>query len=535
MDKRAEILRLASQGHGDRHIIKVLDVTRYQVAQTLREAKAKKDAATGIPVDLIDANPKARPLVAGHVAALMQSIPTIGLLVPISVRAKAERYELIAGGHRTQAFRELGRDTIPALIIDVDDLTAELMLIDENLIRQDLSPAERSIALRRRKAIYEELHPETKHGGDRKSDHIKSSGEIRHLIKDKPIEDPPKSVSRETPASTSVAVAPRVERFTAVTAKATGISERSIREAVTRANAIGDSSLKKIVGTSLDKGEELDALAKVSPQRRDELIARAASGEKVTAKPVVKQEIRAAREAELGSKITAGNLALPDRKFGVILCDWPRRPTVWSDETGMDRAPDNHYATQTFRWAVDELAPAIARLAAPDAMLVFWSTAASLIDDIEIMTEAGFCALRRRDGFGRLLRDSWGEPFAPLSPGGGTYRSHQIWDKELRGTGRWFIDRHELVLIGVRGKIPCPAPGTQSLSIFAERRGEPSAKPEFVAAEIDRLWPNLPKIELFRRGAPRAGWAAWGAEATHTPSPGLYGDSPVLATVGEGR
>jgi N6-adenosine-specific RNA methylase IME4 len=232
-----------------------------------------------------------------------------------------------------------------------------------------------------------------------------------------------------------------------------------------------------------------------------------------------KRERRAAREAELAEKIAAGNLALPDKQNGLILVDLPRKPRVWSEETGFGRAPDNHYATQTFRWAVDVLAPMIQKLAAPDCILFMWTTAASLIDDIEIMAEAGFCALRPRGPDGRLLRDGDGEPLAAVSPGGGTYRSHQVWDKQLRGMGRWFIDRHELVLLGVRGKIPCPAPGTQSLSIFSERRGEPSAKPEFIADEIDRLWPNLPKIELFRRGAPRPGWAAWGDGVIDEPPP----------------
>jgi N6-adenosine-specific RNA methylase IME4 len=237
------------------------------------------------------------------------------------------------------------------------------------------------------------------------------------------------------------------------------------------------------------------------------------------------KERRAERERELGDKI----IALPDKQYGVILMDWPRKTSAWSEDTGHNRSPDKHYATQTFRWAVDVLAPMIQKLAAPDCMLLTWTTAASLIDDIEIMTEAGFCALRPRGPDGRLLRAADGEPLAAVSPGGGTYRCHQVWDKELRGTGHWFIDRHELVLLGVRGKIPCPASGTASLSLFSERRSNVhSAKPEFVAAEVDRIWPNLPKIELFRRGPPRPGWDAWGAE-TVQEAPDNGNESPSLA------
>lgn len=88
----------------------------------------------------------------------------------------------------------------------------------------------------RRKAIYEALYPETKHGGDRKSDQVAD-------------------------------FATRSERFTAATADATGKSERTIRQAASRGAALGDD-LRAIAGTSLDKGVELDALAKMAPEER---------------------------------------------------------------------------------------------------------------------------------------------------------------------------------------------------------------------------------------------------------------------------
>src|ERR1700683_1143345 len=74
------------------------------------------------------------------VNALAASIEQIGLQSAIVVRV-AQRtrsgkltdvYEVIAGLHRVKAFRQLGRATIPALIQNVDGLTAQLILIDEN-------------------------------------------------------------------------------------------------------------------------------------------------------------------------------------------------------------------------------------------------------------------------------------------------------------------------------------------------------------------------------------------------------------------
>lgn len=64
--------------------------------------------------------------------------------------------------------------SIPATVSNVDGLQAELAEIDENLIRNELHFIEQGEQLLRRKEIYEELHPETKHGGDRKSKKIKS-------------------------------------------------------------------------------------------------------------------------------------------------------------------------------------------------------------------------------------------------------------------------------------------------------------------------------------------------------------------------
>jgi N6-adenosine-specific RNA methylase IME4 len=39
-----------------------------------------------------------------------------------------------------------------------------------------------------------------------------------------------------------------------------------------------------------------------------------------------------------------------------------------------------------------------------------------------------------------------------------------------------------------------------------------SAKPEKAAQMIEHYYPNIPKVELFCRGAPRPGWSGWGQE-----------------------
>jgi hypothetical protein len=49
-------------------------------------------------------------------------------------------------------------------------------------------------------------------------------------------------------------------------------------------------------------------------------------------------------------------------------------------------------------------------------------------------------------------------------------------------------------------------------------RGEHSAKPEVFRQMIEQYYPNIPKIELNRRGPARPGWDAWGAEAEPLPT-----------------
>ena len=205
-------------------------------------------------------SPTARPVLFPKVMVLAASIKDVGLRQPINVRPLGEDFEIRGGGHRAEAFRQLGYTTIPAFITDDNDLIAELAEIDENLIRNELSPAERAIAISRRKAVYEALHPEAAHGGSRKS-----SRQLGDLIEPDRGDD-------------------GAERFTKTTADATGKSERSVQRDAQRGDEIGTDALAKVVNTSLDKGEELDALAKLQPEHRERLIARAAAGEDVSAK-----------------------------------------------------------------------------------------------------------------------------------------------------------------------------------------------------------------------------------------------------------
>jgi ParB family chromosome partitioning protein len=73
---------------------------------------------------------------------LQSSIAEYGVLVPIIVRARGDRFELVAGERRWRASAALGRATIPAIVRESDDRDALEVAIIENLQRENLNPIE---------------------------------------------------------------------------------------------------------------------------------------------------------------------------------------------------------------------------------------------------------------------------------------------------------------------------------------------------------------------------------------------------------
>jgi ParB-like nuclease domain len=94
--------------------------------------------------DQIDFPANARPTNATDVVALVSSIRTIGLQVPLTVVERGGRYLLIAGRHRLEALRVIGEERVPVRVVDFDDIEARLWRISENLHRTELSALARS-------------------------------------------------------------------------------------------------------------------------------------------------------------------------------------------------------------------------------------------------------------------------------------------------------------------------------------------------------------------------------------------------------
>ena len=96
-------------------------------------------------------------------------------------------------------------------------------------------------------------------------------------------------------------------------------------------------------------------------------------------------EIKAARRAEREAELAARQMALPERRYGVIYADPPWQFEPYSRETGMDQAADNHYPTMAL--ADIKVVPLPA---ADDAVLFLWAFSPMLPEAFEVMAAWGF-------------------------------------------------------------------------------------------------------------------------------------------------
>lgn len=200
-------------------------------------AAPQKHKVYRIQVDDIEVGPRLRVPTDAQVKALSESMGSeIGLRIPISVRLEhvpatedepaGNATVLVAGATRLAAAKLLGWEYIDATYFEGDARAARLWEIDENLARGELSEPERILHVKERKRIYEDEHPEARHGGDRKS-----SRQVGDL---------------------------NADRFTADTAAKTGRSERSIQRDAERGKKIDEDVLvmlapHKVSGTILDQ------------------------------------------------------------------------------------------------------------------------------------------------------------------------------------------------------------------------------------------------------------------------------------------
>jgi ParB family chromosome partitioning protein len=100
-----------------------------------------------ISINKIDPSPHQARTELGDIEELMASIKEKGILQPIIVREKNNRYEIIAGERRCVAAKNAGLRDIPCIEMNVSDNEAMELALIENLQRKDLSVFEEADGL----------------------------------------------------------------------------------------------------------------------------------------------------------------------------------------------------------------------------------------------------------------------------------------------------------------------------------------------------------------------------------------------------
>ena len=82
---------------------------------------------------------------------LVESIRENGILSPTLIRPVGnDLYEMVSGHRRMHAARLLGMETIPAIIREMSDDEATVMMVDSNIQREELLPSEKAFAYKMR-------------------------------------------------------------------------------------------------------------------------------------------------------------------------------------------------------------------------------------------------------------------------------------------------------------------------------------------------------------------------------------------------
>jgi N6-adenosine-specific RNA methylase IME4 len=222
-------------------------------------------------------------------------------------------------------------------------------------------------------------------------------------------------------------------------------------------------------------------LGALSDEDFERLVAEARDAVSDVVKDALRAKTKEARRAERMTRLVElsnSNAPLPaDRRYPIILADPPWKFEVFEAESGLAGAADEHYPTMP----LEEIAELpVAELATPDAVLFMWAVACDLPNALRVLGAWGF-----------------------------EYVTHMVWVKDRGGLGYWLRNQHELLIIARRGDMPTPLRAARPPSVISAPRREHSRKPDEAYEIIERMYPDLPRIELFARNA-RDGWAAWG-------------------------
>jgi len=227
--------------------------------------------------------------------------------------------------------------------------------------------------------------------------------------------------------------------------------------------------------TSLEPEEQVEAWKRVITSTPEGKVTAAVVLKAVKEVEQERRNERRQERIENIAEIVANNKPLDG--IGVFPVIYADPPWQYDFPISDSRRIENQYPTMP----IDEIcALPVEKIAAPDGILFLWASTPFLKKGLRVLEAWGF-----------------------------EYRTSMVWVKPSIGPGQWVRQRHEYLLIGVRGNIPTPKGENKPDSVIESPREEHSKKPDIVYDIIERMYPELPKVELFCRN-PKKGWTAWG-------------------------
>lgn len=126
------------------------DYSKFSFDNYGEEGVEMKNSVIEIETSLIDANPNQPRKVFDQTALreLADSITMHGVIMPIVVNKKGDRYMIIAGERRWRASKLAGKTTVPAIVKDYTERQVKEISLIENLQREDLNPIEAANAMK---------------------------------------------------------------------------------------------------------------------------------------------------------------------------------------------------------------------------------------------------------------------------------------------------------------------------------------------------------------------------------------------------
>lgn len=142
---------------------KIIEKEEKKEQELIKKEINEKQEITMLDVELLDEfnNHIFSALSQNKFEELKESISRSGVLSPIIVRKKQDRYEIISGHNRAKCCKELEIKEIPAIIKDYYDDMAELIMIETNLAqRENILPCEKGLAYKKRLELLKKIKKE---------------------------------------------------------------------------------------------------------------------------------------------------------------------------------------------------------------------------------------------------------------------------------------------------------------------------------------------------------------------------------------